>query len=78
MTIIYLRFCQTPAAEESITLVTEVLQKINPELSESERTENAITFTSPDHLVDVYGDIFQSWLESDPPVIGTWRMLAHS
>lgn len=76
MTIIYLRFSQNPAGEESIALVTEALQKINPDLTESERTEDTITFTSPDHLVDIYGDIFRSWLNSDPPIIDTWRMLA--
>ncbi|KAJ5971518.1 uncharacterized protein N7479_001436 [Penicillium vulpinum] len=77
MTVIYLRFSQNPAPEQSIILVAETLQKINTDLSESERTEDSITFTSPDHNVDIYGDIFESWLDSDPPVINTWRMLAH-
>ncbi|KAJ5806650.1 uncharacterized protein N7503_004252 [Penicillium pulvis] len=77
MTIIYLEFSQSPVSEDSIALVTEALQKINTDLIETERTEDSITFTSPDHLVDIYGDIFQSWLNSDPPVIDTWRMMAH-
>ncbi|KAJ5503755.1 hypothetical protein N7463_006629 [Penicillium fimorum] len=76
MTIIYLHFSQNPAPKQSIILVTEALQKINPDLSESERTEDSITFTSTDHDVNLYGDIFQLWLDSDPPVIDTWRMLS--
>ncbi|KAJ5823778.1 hypothetical protein N7447_006118 [Penicillium robsamsonii] len=78
MTVVYLQFSQNPAPEQSIILVTEALQKINSDLSESERTEDSVTFTSTDHDVNIYGDIFQSWLDSDPPVVDTWRMLSDS
>ncbi|KAJ5374421.1 hypothetical protein N7517_006427 [Penicillium concentricum] len=77
MTVIYLQFPQSPAPEQCITFVTEALQKINPDLSESKRTEDSITFTSTDHDVDIYGDIFKLWLDSEPPVIDTWRMVSH-
>ncbi|KAJ5170014.1 uncharacterized protein N7500_002797 [Penicillium coprophilum] len=77
MTVIYLQFSHSPVPEKSIILVTEALQKINPNLSESERTEDSIAFSSIDHDVDIYGNIFQSLLDSNPPLIDTWRMLAH-
>ncbi|KAJ5217995.1 uncharacterized protein N7498_000094 [Penicillium cinerascens] len=78
MTIIYLRFLKNPDPVEDIVLVTETLQKINPDLSETERTEDTITFSSPDHDVDIFGNIFDEWLHSEPPVIITFRMLADS
>ena len=78
MTIIYLRFSKNPAPDEDIALVTETLRNINPGLGETERTEDTITFSSPDHDADVFGEIFEEWLHSEPPVIKTFRMLADS
>ncbi|KAJ5800859.1 uncharacterized protein N7518_002927 [Penicillium psychrosexuale] len=78
MTIIYLRFSKNPAPVEDIALVTKTLRDINPGLDETERTEDTITFSSPDHDVDIFGEIFEEWLHSEPPVITTFRMLADS
>lgn len=78
MTIIFLRFSKNPAPVEDIALVTETLQKINPGLAETDRTEDTITFTSPDNNVNLFDGIFEQWLHSEPPVITTFRMLADS
>jgi hypothetical protein len=76
MTIIYLRFVKTPTPEEDFEYVTERLHQINPGLRETERTENTITFSSPDHDCSIYGDLFHSWLYPPNPIIDTYQMLA--
>jgi hypothetical protein len=76
MTIILLRFVKNPAPEEDFVYVTEALHQINPDLRETERTENTITFSSPDHNADLYGTLLQAWLNPPNPLIDTYRMLA--
>ncbi|KAJ5114121.1 hypothetical protein N7456_002655 [Penicillium angulare] len=78
MTIIFLRFSQSPTPAEDFALVTETLQEINSNLSETARTEDTITLSSEDEDVSIFGDIFEKWLHSEPPVIKTYRVLADS
>lgn len=74
MTVIYLQFPESPDLEENILIVTQTLQAINPDLHESARTDNSITFTSWDSDLEVYGGIFHFWANSEPPMINAWRM----
>lgn len=76
MTIIFLRFTKAPTPEDDIIFVTKALHQINPNLRETARTEDTITFTSPDHNVDLFGDLFRAWLNSANPVINTYRVLS--
>jgi hypothetical protein len=75
MTIIFLQFAANPASVENVMLVTSTLQDINPKLMETARTQDSITLSSPDERVDIYGNIFQEWLSTTPPVIGKFKML---
>ncbi|KAJ5322715.1 hypothetical protein N7452_011004 [Penicillium brevicompactum] len=74
MTVIYLEFPESPVSQDTILVVTQILQAINPSLCESERTHDSITFTSTDSDVEVYGGIFQFWANSEPPLICAWRV----
>lgn len=75
MTVIFLQFATKPASVKDVILVTTTLQDINPKLHDSARTDDSITFTSPDERVDIYGTIFEEWLSMTPPVISTYKML---
>jgi hypothetical protein len=74
MTIIFLQFATNPASVENVMLVTSTLQDINPNLMETARTQDSITLSSPDEKVDIYGNVFQEWLSTSPPIIGTYKM----
>ncbi|KAJ5232142.1 hypothetical protein N7468_005098 [Penicillium chermesinum] len=59
-----------------------MLQRLNPGLNETARTEDSITLSSLDEDVDIvdnlFGNIFETWLHSEPPLIDTYRVLADS
>ncbi|KAF3389302.1 hypothetical protein F1880_004355 [Penicillium rolfsii] len=73
---IFLRFSNNPASSEDIAFVIKAVREINPKISETDRTEDTITFTSPDNDIDSLSEPFQAWLDWAHPIITTWRLVA--